>query len=52
MVFRKQVINMYRLTTRDDDVWEFEELEEARKNQFIFGGKIEKIEDTKEELSE
>ena len=43
---------MYRLTTRDDDVWEFDELEEARKNQYIFGGKIEESEVVKEELSE
>ena len=34
---------MYRLTTRDGDVWDFEDLEEARKNQYIFGGIIEKI---------
>ena len=40
---------MYRLTTRDGDVWIFDGLEEARKNQYIFGGKIEKIE---EELNE
>ena len=40
---------MYRLTTRDGDVWEFDDLEEARKNQYIFGGKIEEI---GEELSE
>ena len=33
---------MYRLTTRDGDVWIFDGLEEARKNQYIFGGKIEK----------
>lgn len=36
---------MYRLTTRDGDVWEFEDLEEARKNQYIFGGTIENIPD-------
>ena len=36
---------MYRLTTRDGDVWDFEDLEEARKNQYIFGGRIEKIGD-------
>lgn len=40
---------MYRLTTRDGDVWEFEDLEEARKNQYIFGGTIVEV---KEELSE
>ena len=27
---------MYRLTTRDGDEWDFEDLEEARKNQYIF----------------
>lgn len=32
---------MYRLTTRDGDIWDFDELEEARKNRYIFGGKIE-----------
>mgnify|MGYP000980884053 CR=1 FL=1 len=37
--------DMYRLTTRDGDVWDFEDLEEARKNQYIFGGRIEKIGD-------
>ena len=36
---------MYRLITRDGDVWYFEDLEEARKNQYIFGGIIELIED-------
>lgn len=36
---------MYRLTTRDGDIWEFEVLEEARKNQYIFGGIVEKIGD-------
>lgn len=36
---------MYRLTTRDGDVWDFEDLEEARRNQYIFGGKIENITD-------
>ncbi len=34
---------MNRLTTRDGDIWEFDDLEETRKNQYIFGGKIEKI---------
>ena len=34
---------MNRLTTRDGDIWEFDDLEEARKNQYIFGGIIEKI---------
>jgi hypothetical protein len=37
--------SMYRLTTRDGDVWEFDELEEARRNKYIFGGTIEKIGD-------
>ena len=40
---------MNRLTTRDGDIWEFDDLEETRKNQYIFGGKIEKI---GEELNE
>jgi hypothetical protein len=26
---------MYRLTTRDGDIWEFDDLEETRKNQYI-----------------
>lgn len=30
----------YILTTNDGDVWEFETLEEARKNKYIFGGTI------------
>lgn len=30
----------YVLTTPGGDVWEFDTLEEARKNQYIFGGKI------------
>ena len=30
----------YILTTNDGDVWEFDSLEEARKNKYIFGGKI------------
>ena len=34
---------MYILTTRDGDIWEFEDLEEARKNKYIFRGKIEEI---------
>lgn len=40
---------MFRLTTRDNDIWDFDDLEEARKNQYIFGGVIEEV---KEELSE
>lgn len=28
------------LETRDGDIWEFDNLEEARKNKWIFGGKI------------
>lgn len=43
---------MYRLTTRDDDIWEFDDLEEARRNQYIFGGKIEEVKNTKEESSD
>ena len=35
---------MYRLRTRDGDVWEFDDLEEARRNQYIFGGEIALIE--------
>lgn len=34
---------MLRLTTSDGDVWDFEELEEAKKSKYIFGGKIEEI---------
>lgn len=34
---------MYRLTTRDGDIWDFDDLEEARKNKYIFGGTIEEI---------
>ena len=30
----------YILYTSDGDKWEFEEEEEARKNQYIFGGTI------------
>ncbi len=36
---------MYRLTTSDGDVWDFDDLGEARKNQYIFGGTIKKIGD-------
>ena len=43
---------MFRLTTRDGDVWDCNELEEAKKNQYIFGGVIEEINNAKEELSE
>ena len=43
---------MFRLTTRDDNIWDFEELEEARKNQYIFGGKIEEIKYHKEVSNE
>ena len=39
---------MYRLTTRDGDVWDFEDLEEARRNQYIFGGKIENVNNIKQ----
>ena len=37
----------YRLTTRDGDVWHYtkEQLENARFDQYIFGGKIEVIDD-------
>jgi len=35
---------MFRLTTRDNDIWDFDTLEEARKNQYIFGGTIEEVE--------
>ena len=34
---------MYRLTTKYGDVWEFNTLDEAKKNQYIFGGIIEII---------
>lgn len=33
----------YVLTTNDGDVWEHDTLEEARRNQYIFGGKIEEV---------
>ena len=32
---------MWILTTNDGDVWEFDTLEEAKRNQYIFGGAIE-----------
>lgn len=32
----------YTLETPDGDVWEFDNLEEARRNQYIFGGTITK----------
>lgn len=31
----------YILTTYDGDVWVFDTLEEAQRNQWIFGGKID-----------
>ena len=30
----------YELETPDGDIWNFDTLEEARKNKYIFGGKI------------
>lgn len=35
----------YILFTKDGDKWEFDDLEEARMNQYIFGGKIVKTEE-------
>lgn len=40
---------MYKLTTNDGDMWEFDNLEEARKNKYIFGGIIEEIYETNKE---
>ena len=36
---------MYRLITKDGDIWDYNTLEEAKFTQYIFGGKIEKIGD-------
>ena len=35
----------YVLYTGDGDKWEFDDLEEARRNQYIFGGTIVEQED-------
>ena len=35
---------MWKLETTAGDVWTFETLDEARRNQYIFGGKITKVE--------
>lgn len=32
--------DLFTLETPDGDKWEFNNLEEARRNQYIFGGKI------------
>lgn len=31
---------IYKLTTRDGDIWKFDNLDETRRNQWIFGGEI------------
>ena len=31
---------IYTLTTRDGDIWHFDNLDEARRNKWIFGGEI------------
>lgn len=34
---------MYKLTTTDGDTWNFDTLDEARRNKYIFEGEIKEI---------
>lgn len=40
--YKPRPYNLFTLETTDGDIWEFDNLEEARRNQYIFGGKITK----------
>jgi hypothetical protein len=43
----------YVLTTKDDDIWEFDSLDEAKRNKYIFGGVIKEVDkDDKDSKSE